>query len=122
MDLLNKFNQLSYDFKKSKVEFSDIKSKQEGGFEIIDNRITTKPVSSGLQVSRTIGRQGQPIEFEKSGTKKGDVLNESAIISRFESPEVRQTMRFSTPADQQKVQSGTYQPQSFSQMQVRTAR
>lgn len=99
---------------------SDLRLRQEAQQTMIENRVTTKPQQMDLQASRTISRQGQvQVGFEHTETKRGN-LNESADISRFESPDVRQTIRFSTPADQQKVQHGSYTSQS--QIQVRTSR
>jgi hypothetical protein len=123
--LSNKKSQLEFELSRREVELQDISKKLQDSRIVADFRITTRP--EDMAGSRTVVRHGQADYEEATGIKKvAENLSSSAFVSRFDSsPDVRQTIRFNTPADQQRSQQGTFQAmfvQPASQQQVRTIR
>ena len=102
--LSNKKSQLEFELGKKEVELQSVSKKLYDSTIGADFRNTARP--ENLASSRTIVRQGQADYEEATGIKRlqGGDLSSSAYITRFDtsSPDVRQTIRYNTPADQQR--------------------
>lgn len=120
----NRKSQLEFELSKKQAEMETLSRKLQDSIIGGEFRSSFRP--DNLVSSRTVIRQGQSDYEEATGIRRPPAdLSASAVIRSFDSPDVRQTIRYGTPADMQRSQQGNFQStltQPASLQQVRTVR